>query len=88
MPTIIFLNNNLPYFLHIGTTRKSYLLIYLSFVLNFVDGYKHCTVKELECIAKHAADIIDVTWCSCELGCSHTVYEVEKLTDIELVKQT
>ncbi|XP_045764971.1 sodium channel protein Nach-like isoform X1 [Maniola jurtina] len=51
-----------------------------------IKGYKHCTVKELECIAKHVAAITDVTRCACELGCSHTVHEVEKLTDIDTNK--
>ncbi|KAI8428834.1 hypothetical protein MSG28_007489 [Choristoneura fumiferana] len=48
-----------------------------------INGYKHCTIVELACIADHAAAITDVTWCTCELGCSHTVYEVEKLTEVE-----
>ncbi|CAH2075249.1 unnamed protein product, partial [Iphiclides podalirius] len=47
------------------------------------NGYRQCTVKELQCIAKYAAEITDVTRCSCELGCTHTVYEVEKLTEID-----
>ncbi|XP_030023452.2 sodium channel protein Nach-like [Manduca sexta] len=47
-------------------------------------GYRHCTLRELECIANHAASITDVTRCSCELGCSHTVYEVEKLSDVDM----
>ncbi|KAJ0179941.1 hypothetical protein K1T71_004532 [Dendrolimus kikuchii] len=46
-------------------------------------GYRQCTIRELECIAKHAAVITDVTKCSCELGCSHTVYEVEKLSEMD-----
>ncbi|XP_075970520.1 sodium channel protein Nach-like isoform X1 [Anticarsia gemmatalis] len=46
-------------------------------------GYKQCTLRELSCIAEHAAAITDVTRCTCELGCSHTVYEVEKLTDVD-----
>ncbi|CAG5040033.1 unnamed protein product [Parnassius apollo] len=49
-------------------------------------GYRQCTVRELQCIAKYAAEITDVTQCSCELGCSHTVYEVEKLTEIDTSK--
>ncbi|KOB74468.1 Uncharacterized protein OBRU01_09119 [Operophtera brumata] len=36
-------------------------------------GYRQCTVAELECIAKHAAAITDVTQCACELGCTHTL---------------
>ncbi|XP_046960505.1 sodium channel protein Nach-like isoform X2 [Vanessa cardui] len=51
-----------------------------------IKGYRHCTVKELECIAKYVAVITDVTRCSCELGCTHTVYEVEKLTEIDTSK--
>ncbi|CAK1553645.1 unnamed protein product [Leptosia nina] len=49
-------------------------------------GYRHCTVKELECIAKNVAAITDVNRCNCELGCTHTVYEVEKLTEIDASK--
>ncbi|XP_053602844.1 sodium channel protein Nach [Plodia interpunctella] len=51
-----------------------------------VKGYRQCTIKELKCIAEHEAAITDVTRCSCELGCSHTVYEVEKLTEIDSMK--
>ncbi|XP_063379360.1 sodium channel protein Nach [Cydia fagiglandana] len=51
-----------------------------------IPGYRHCTVLELECIANHMASITDVSWCSCELGCSHTVYEVEKLTEVDTSK--
>ncbi|XP_045493644.1 sodium channel protein Nach-like isoform X1 [Colias croceus] len=49
-------------------------------------GYRHCTVNELECISKHVAAITDVTRCNCELGCTHTVYEIEKLTEIDISK--
>ncbi|XP_013178118.1 PREDICTED: sodium channel protein Nach-like isoform X2 [Papilio xuthus] len=48
--------------------------------------YRQCTVRELECIARYAAAITDVSRCTCELGCSHTVYEVEKLTEIDSSK--
>lgn len=53
------------------------------FINNLTEGYRQCTLRELECIAKHAPAITDVTKCSCELGCTHTVYEVEKLSDVE-----
>ncbi|KAI5631548.1 amiloride-sensitive sodium channel domain-containing protein [Phthorimaea operculella] len=49
-------------------------------------GYRVCTIRELECIANNFAQITDVTKCSCELGCSHTVYEVEKLSEIDTGK--
>lgn len=51
--------------------------------MSITEGYRQCTVSELECIAKHAAAITDVTQCACELGCTHTVYEVEKLSEVE-----
>ncbi|XP_037874750.1 sodium channel protein Nach [Bombyx mori] len=51
-----------------------------------IKGYKQCTLRELECIAKHASAITDVTKCSCELGCSHTVYEVEKLSETDATR--
>ncbi|XP_049865918.1 pickpocket protein 28-like isoform X2 [Pectinophora gossypiella] len=51
-----------------------------------IPGYRVCTLSELECIAKYEAAITDVTKCTCELGCSHTVYEVEKLTEIDTGK--
>ncbi|XP_047985980.1 sodium channel protein Nach-like isoform X2 [Leguminivora glycinivorella] len=51
-----------------------------------IDGYRHCTVLELQCIAEHVDSITDVSWCNCELGCSHTVYEVEKLTEVDTSK--
>ncbi|XP_028179101.1 pickpocket protein 28-like [Ostrinia furnacalis] len=49
-------------------------------------GYRFCTVPELKCIADNVDAITDVTRCSCELGCKHTVYEVEKLTEIDSMK--
>ncbi|CAH2992146.1 unnamed protein product [Chilo suppressalis] len=49
-------------------------------------GYKRCTVHELDCIARHAEAIMDVTRCACELGCTHTVYEVEKLSEVDSSK--
>ncbi|XP_041976407.1 sodium channel protein Nach-like isoform X6 [Aricia agestis] len=48
-----------------------------------IKGYRYCTIQELVCIAKNAAAITDPARCACELGCTHTVYEVEKLTDID-----
>ncbi|XP_050682079.1 sodium channel protein Nach-like [Leptidea sinapis] len=51
-----------------------------------IKGYNYCTLRELECIAKYTAEINDVTHCNCELGCTHTVYEVEKLTEIDANK--
>ncbi|KAK3911908.1 Sodium channel protein Nach [Frankliniella fusca] len=51
-----------------------------------VKGYKtrfrYCTLKELGCIVKNA-DKFSTKWinCPCELGCSHTVYEMEKLLE-------
>lgn len=47
------------------------------------EGYKKCTLRELRCIADHVMEITEVSGCPCELGCSHTVYEVEKLSDVE-----
>ncbi|CAG9785122.1 unnamed protein product [Diatraea saccharalis] len=49
-------------------------------------GYRMCTVRELECIARYADAITDVTRCACELGCTHSVYEVEKLSEIDSTK--
>ncbi|XP_045514063.1 sodium channel protein Nach-like [Pieris brassicae] len=53
-----------------------------------IKGYRYCTIRELECIAQHAKTITDVTRCNCELGCTHTVYEVEKLTAIDASKSS
>ncbi|CAG9127036.1 unnamed protein product [Plutella xylostella] len=47
------------------------------------DGYRYCSVAELVCVAAHADSITDAARCACELGCEHTVYEVEKLTEID-----
>ncbi|XP_034240067.1 sodium channel protein Nach-like [Thrips palmi] len=49
-----------------------------------VKGYKYnfryCSLKELGCIAKHAEKFSTRhIECNCELGCKHTVYEMEKL---------
>ncbi|KAE8738754.1 hypothetical protein FOCC_FOCC015764 [Frankliniella occidentalis] len=51
-----------------------------------VKGYKinfrYCTLKELGCIAKNADKFSNrLSKCSCELGCSNTVYEMEKLLE-------
>ncbi|XP_063531962.1 sodium channel protein Nach [Cydia strobilella] len=51
-----------------------------------IPGYRYCTILELECIANHMTSITDVSGCACELGCSHTVYEVEKLTEVDTSK--
>lgn len=46
-----------------------------------IDGFRHCKLEELNCIAEHLDDIKAIDRCSCELGCSNTVYEVEKLNE-------
>ncbi|KAG7299422.1 hypothetical protein JYU34_016375 [Plutella xylostella] len=48
-----------------------------------IAGYRYCSVAELVCVAAHADSITDAARCACELGCEHTVYEVEKLTEID-----
>ncbi|PSN38910.1 hypothetical protein C0J52_16366, partial [Blattella germanica] len=49
-------------------------------------GYKYCDLAGLQCIAKIVGKFLHTTNCHCELGCSNTVYEVEKLTG-ELIVQ-
>lgn len=46
-----------------------------------VDHFKHCKLSELKCIAENHNEIKAIDKCLCELGCSNTVYEVEKLND-------
>lgn len=46
-----------------------------------VAPFRHCRLSELRCIAENLDEIIATDKCSCELGCSNTVYEVEKLSD-------
>ncbi|KAK9732285.1 Amiloride-sensitive sodium channel [Popillia japonica] len=43
--------------------------------------YRHCTLQELSCISRNLKLILSVDKCACQLGCSNTVYEVEKLND-------
>ncbi|KRT86695.1 ion channel, partial [Oryctes borbonicus] len=45
------------------------------------DKYRHCTFQELSCISGNLKSILSIERCSCQLGCSNTVYEVEKLDD-------
>ncbi|XP_017777841.1 PREDICTED: sodium channel protein Nach-like [Nicrophorus vespilloides] len=44
-------------------------------------NYRQCTLMELGCISDHLKQIRDVDKCKCFLGCSNTVYEVEKLNE-------
>lgn len=48
-------------------------------------GFRHCSIKELDCVGEHLEEIRATDRCSCELGCSNTVYEVEKLNENGLV---
>ncbi|CAH1155369.1 unnamed protein product [Phaedon cochleariae] len=42
-------------------------------------SYRHCGIDELPCITSHLEKIKSIDECSCYLGCSNTVYEIEKL---------
>ncbi|XP_044755808.1 sodium channel protein Nach-like [Coccinella septempunctata] len=42
--------------------------------------YRYCRIRELECVANNKGKILDVEHCDCQLSCSNTVYEVEKLS--------
>ncbi|EFA10172.2 sodium channel protein Nach [Tribolium castaneum] len=46
-----------------------------------IGGYKHCSLLQLSCIWENLDSIKSVDRCFCNLGCSNTVYEVEKLTE-------
>lgn len=46
-----------------------------------IGSFRHCKINELGCIADHIEAIKSVDRCSCQLGCSNTVYEVEKLNE-------
>ncbi|XP_077287685.1 sodium channel protein Nach-like [Arctopsyche grandis] len=46
-----------------------------------IEKFRYCTLVELRCIAEHVDKITNIDKCNCELGCSNTVYEVEKLTE-------
>ncbi|KAJ8920125.1 hypothetical protein NQ315_011782 [Exocentrus adspersus] len=48
-----------------------------------VGAYKHCSFQKMKCIGDHLKEIKAVQRCSCYLGCSNTVYEVEKFNDAE-----
>ncbi|XP_071050746.1 sodium channel protein Nach [Onthophagus taurus] len=43
--------------------------------------FKHCTLKQLKCVEENSDDIQNVDKCLCLLGCSNTVYEVEKFNE-------
>lgn len=56
-----------------------YLFIILCSI--FPDNTKYCNMTGLQCIANNMTSILDVRSChECELSCTNTVYEVEKLT--------
>ncbi|KAF2898253.1 hypothetical protein ILUMI_07924 [Ignelater luminosus] len=46
-----------------------------------IENFRHCRIHELACIADHLGTIKSVDRCNCQLGCSNTVYEVEKLNE-------
>lgn len=41
----------------------------------------YCTLDQLKCLVKFAENITNVKECAkCELSCSNTVYDIEKLS--------
>ncbi|XP_065174084.1 sodium channel protein Nach [Atheta coriaria] len=48
---------------------------------SLAEGYKHCNVSQLKCIATNKKEISNIEKCGCELGCSNTIYEVDKLVE-------
>ncbi|GBP44395.1 Sodium channel protein Nach [Eumeta japonica] len=81
-----------PYYTYSACMRQCRMRLSRSFcdcVPHFyppIEGYRQCMLRELACIARHVQAITDVTRCDCELGCTHTVYEVEKLTEFDATK--
>ncbi|KAJ8959951.1 hypothetical protein NQ318_009384, partial [Aromia moschata] len=47
-----------------------------------VGSYKHCNLRKLKCIDDHLKEIQSTDKCSCFLGCSNAVYEVEKFDNV------
>jgi amiloride-sensitive sodium channel len=47
-----------------------------------IGRYRHCNIQQLRCIWENVENIKAVDHCSCQLGCSNTVYEVEKLNEV------
>ncbi|RZC35753.1 sodium channel protein Nach-like, partial [Asbolus verrucosus] len=48
-----------------------------------IENYHHCNLKQLkDCIEENLESIKNVNHCSCQLGCSNTVYEAEKLNEV------
>ena len=44
---------------------------------------EYCGIDELDCLVKHKENITDINTCNhCELSCTNTVFEVEKLDDM------
>lgn len=41
--------------------------------------FRHCKINELSCINQNLDKIMSTDKCSCYLGCSNTVYEIEKM---------
>lgn len=42
----------------------------------------YCELRDFECLARHVENITDVHDCKrCELSCSNTVYDIEKLSE-------
>ncbi|PNF31312.1 hypothetical protein B7P43_G11545 [Cryptotermes secundus] len=56
-------------------------------ILIFSDGFNSCDLQGLQCLGKHK-DEIRLIKCPCELGCSNTVYEVDKLVGEENTDMT
>ncbi|KAJ4450034.1 hypothetical protein ANN_01441 [Periplaneta americana] len=48
------------------------------FLYKKLDGFKYCDLNGMQCLGKNE-DKLKAASCPCELGCSNTVYEVEKL---------
>lgn len=46
-----------------------------------INGERKCRFDDFECIKNNLPEIESEKSCSCELGCSNTVYEVEKLNE-------
>lgn len=51
------------------------------FYVSQMKDLRHCSAEQLECLARNAKNITDISRClHCELGCFNTVFEIEKFT--------
>ncbi|GLH12603.1 Pickpocket protein 11, partial [Gryllus bimaculatus] len=47
------------------------------------EGFRVCGAQELQCLAAVAGELRTTLDCACDLGCDHTIYEIERLQEVQ-----